>query len=196
MTRRLLSFLTALSTLMCVAVVVLWDRSGRVLDAVHWARDDSAGLDTDNGWWTRRRRAIHAGRGIVALEWVTQSQRTAAPLGGINRPGDSYFHAAERLTDRWPERSGAHAVDERHGFAFAAGEPYPYGRRGVLCFPMWLAAFATAAFPSARLDRHLRPRRRASKQRCQACDYDLRATPTQCPECGTPSRAYRNGSSG
>ena len=38
MTRRLLNFLTALSLLLCVAVVALWVRSYWVSDEVRWGQ--------------------------------------------------------------------------------------------------------------------------------------------------------------
>ena len=52
--------------------------------------------------------------------------------------------------------------------------------------PLWPAALLFGVIPSMRLVRWYRHRRarRADRSICQACGYDLRATPDRCPECG------------
>ena len=55
--------------------------------------------------------------------------------------------------------------------------------------PHWQAAAAAALLPAAwcglTAARLLRGHGRKRRQLCPACGYDLRATPEQCPECGT-----------
>jgi hypothetical protein len=68
MTLRLLNLLTALSLVLCVAVVALWVRSWRVLDTLHVTRDESNGLESSNGWWTRTRCSLYCGRGMLVAE--------------------------------------------------------------------------------------------------------------------------------
>jgi hypothetical protein len=53
--------------------------------------------------------------------------------------------------------------------------------------PLWLAALIFGVLPAIHLVRWYRRRRarRADRSVCQACGYDLRATPERCPECGT-----------
>jgi hypothetical protein len=65
-----------------------------------------------------------------------------------------------------------------------------------LWLPYWLLTLTTAALPAGRLLAHLRRRRRAARNTCATCGYDLRATPDRCPECGTipATRANPNGS--
>jgi hypothetical protein len=55
--------------------------------------------------------------------------------------------------------------------------------------PHWLAALAFALLPTVWCVRVVRPRRRLMRGCCVRCGYDLRATPTRCPECGTAAGA-------
>jgi hypothetical protein len=55
--------------------------------------------------------------------------------------------------------------------------------------PHWLGALAFALLPTVWYVRVVRPRRRSVAGCCVRCGYDLRATPAQCPECGTPATA-------
>ena len=55
--------------------------------------------------------------------------------------------------------------------------------------PHWFAALVIGAWPLASLaaaaTRALQSRRRARAGLCPRCGYDIRATPTRCPECAT-----------
>jgi hypothetical protein len=62
-------------------------------------------------------------------------------------------------------------------------------RAWVLSIPYWLCALLALILPasmSVSFARSLSRRRRARKGLCVYCGYDLRATPTRCPECGQP----------
>ena len=73
-----------------------------------------------------------------------------------------------------------------------AGPSYVSGQKS-LAVSWWLPALAFAALPAARAWRRAvrrRRERRAGRNLCPACGYDLRATPARCPECGhVPSGA-------
>jgi hypothetical protein len=60
---------------------------------------------------------------------------------------------------------------------------------GIECtIPYWFIALLTfpgSVFCTAAIIRHLPRRQPASTTLCPTCGYDLRATPTRCPECGT-----------
>lgn len=57
--------------------------------------------------------------------------------------------------------------------------------------PYWLLALAAALPALALIARHLGIHRASARARragrCPHCGYDLRATPTRCPECGNPT---------
>jgi hypothetical protein len=59
-----------------------------------------------------------------------------------------------------------------------------------LAVPYWFPLAATALVPVGSLVRRCRQR---PAGRCHRCGYDLRATPSRCPECGTPTVDVRNG---
>jgi hypothetical protein len=70
-----------------------------------------------------------------------------------------------------------------------------YGDRGVwamktpgvarfVTVPYWAVALTLIAGPAARLVSMRRRRARQHTRLCRTCGYDLRATPTRCPECG------------
>jgi hypothetical protein len=50
--------------------------------------------------------------------------------------------------------------------------------------PFWVLILTFAIPPALRIVNVARRRRRFGAGRCQACGYDLRATPERCPECG------------
>jgi len=50
--------------------------------------------------------------------------------------------------------------------------------------PHWLPTILLAGLPLVRLIRRLRHERAARLGLCPVCNYDLRATPERCPECG------------
>ena len=172
MTRRLFNILTVLSLLLLVAVAVLWVRSHQFGDDVGYSRG-------------AHRYYIRTGGGEIALEisryhterfpsqfaWDTDPARTRQLYG---MPRDTLF-----------KRLGFYS---RTALMDMGGSSGIVGTNHAWMVPMWFAALLAALVPALHLPaalRRVRRRRRAESRRCPACGYDLRATPGQCPECGT-----------
>lgn len=68
----------------------------------------------------------------------------------------------------------------RHGFGFQ-WDPDCL----VIILPHWFIASAFASLPLFAVASRLRNSRITSASCCPKCQYDVRATPDRCPECGT-----------
>ena len=66
--------------------------------------------------------------------------------------------------------------------------PDGYSNAGFV-LPLWQPAALTLVLPALGFHRPRRAIRRHRANQCPHCGYDVRATPTRCPECGTPSPA-------
>lgn len=60
-------------------------------------------------------------------------------------------------------------------------------RMTMIAIPLWLVIMLLMLPALLALRRAVIRRRRLSSNRCVSCGYDLRGSPTQCPECGLPS---------
>jgi hypothetical protein len=167
MLRRLLILVTALSLVMCVAVVVLWVRSQRVMD--QWVFNS-----------TRQYVEVNGRRGGLWVLWIstptsgplwlTWEHDSRQPLPLIRRPY-RWWHPAGLYFDR-TTRSGAPGTVTR-----------------LATVPYWLLVTPTAVVSGLSVRATSRRRRLRRSGLCPACGYDLRATPGRCPECGeAPTR--------
>jgi hypothetical protein len=170
--RGFLNGLTALSLLLCVATVVLslWSyRYGLFL-----SRYDGEAA---------RVRDVFVKRGRVEYSSVKCRPEdldylpTFLGLGYCVQP-EHYFGPVETCEHEFA------------GFGYGACPKPNWSPREVLWVsPLWFLFTLAAILPAVRLQR-LRHRKHRPGL-CPTCGYDLRATPQQCPECGTavPTKA-------
>lgn len=181
---RIFCLPAGLSALFCLAIIALWVRG-------YWVSDDvtrAMGNQAKNAWsWT----FFHSGRGRVVLvrhtidywpglmhdadgvEWERTVSKPSADLPAVANPGTGL-----------PQRHFAGIWHEWRDW------PVSYGVDRVDCWGIplaWLAG-VTAVLPGIGAVVFLTKRRRRGRVKrglCPVCGYDVRATPTRCPECGT-----------
>ena len=192
--RRLLTFLSALSLILCLGTVGLWVRSYKTASTIvktsfHSSESDSAGGHT----------TLESRRGQITWVWYEWSQ-PGGFSGQHGIPGLRFFESEAKQSgrDRWlyswetsinPHRvwrlymllgCGFHSEwddgDTRDEFVVTT----VYRAAFV---PYWLLAVAFTILPGLLLRRQ-RKQRQLRMGLCPTCGYDLRATPQRCPECG------------
>jgi hypothetical protein len=184
--RQVFTIIAATSLLLCVAVCVLWARSGQHLDlaGVFYAR--SPRPDRYHGIYfearsysgTLRFRFTRAGfdpvyfqgRSAQWMEWFRGEYPTGLHL---RIPGVTKTKAIS------PERPGFDASHEN--YSGGAGHRW---ETWVLAVRAWLPMTLLLVLPALWLNRHLQARRARRVGLCPTCGYDLRASPERCPECG------------
>jgi hypothetical protein len=189
MIRRLLKLLTALSLLLCVAVVVLWVRSYRVRDDIELQTVDHRHRSFTTYYFDLSGGSVFASRSRVACLDEEQFAGTLAhsELGWQRATRPASSNTGKRMAAR------ALGPGERRWAGFGLGYiqhrlgPPAYRidtRSDSLWIPMWMLVALLSVPPACWLSqRWQRGRKRAGL--CSACGYDLRASPGRCPECGT-----------
>ena len=173
----------ALSLLLSAALAVLWYRSYRLTEKVTWTRTDG-------------QRSLRTAHGHVVFALYDGPARPVDPRG-LKYTHDQPSGPEHDLT--WvlilcSDRTSKLVRWERGGFGWTKRSS---SRDLILtaAAPFWSVTTATAALPLAwtalRLSPRARHRRRNRQGLCPTCGYDLRATPTRCPECGRPAERLR-----
>jgi hypothetical protein len=170
-----LSVLTVLSLILCVGTVGIWMRSLAV-------EDDIFVLDKD-----------HQGETFVTISLgevgLSRYQIKSAGFAFSDAfPFHEMFHPPQAIKRYRPELP--QVSFQFLGVRWNEGIEQESTALYVIA-PLWLPAVVTALLPSFFVVRLLEARRRRRRRRrfglCQACGYDMRATPGRCPECGTSS---------
>jgi hypothetical protein len=178
--------LTALSLLLCMAVVALWVRSGWRSDSVAVV-DNTVEREGDHGVLWRSYTAS-SGRGVLRLAVEDNETRIRSDEAWpAPRPAWEF----RRFTDNRP---ASLALTRGRGWlGVSSGSDFGMGSGGsalerYLTVPHWAAA-AVLATPLVKRIRSWRAKQRDRTGLCASCGYDLRATPGRCPECGAATDA-------
>ena len=166
MKRRLPIVATALSLLLCAAVVVLWVRGeSRNTDAFHF-RTPRGSVE------------LTSAPGFLGLTTGRSTANKSGQIGFEYRNGTSMVYLFWIVLNE----DGRDSALRRMGFGRLLTPS-----NSTLVLPHWFAASLLAVLPLWRSWRALASRRRrvrSGRGFCANCGYDLRATPERCPECG------------
>jgi len=189
MVRRLSTFASAISLLLCLTTAAMWVRSHWIIGSVVYTTPHREGNDVVDRSWV-----IFGSPGRIGLARTeyTHGDVTAEELKELVHPGE-WSHYSVPASDYWDKADAVFFYDASdwrfHGFGF-----YLYVSGGeynkILELPYWAIFLLFAVLPLFALRRILRVRGRKVRGLCVACGYDLRASPKRCPECGV---VIRNG---
>jgi hypothetical protein len=166
----LFSFAAVASLVLCVATVVMWERSYRLWE---WG-----------AYQTRSGRLFTVASRLGALSFDTVDGWPA----GQFKPFE--MHSAPVLVAGLPPPSEWHLCGfgvERHAQMIGVGNWEGPSSGTAIIVPYWFVALLSmisAVMSGISMGGKIRTARRVRTGHCLACGYDLRATPDRCPECG------------
>lgn len=179
---------TGISGLLCAGFLVLWALSYAANLRVIWFRP-TVGRDTNEAWIFSRWGHLR-----ITYEYMLNGDHQPDPPPEFRSRVDT---AHPRTRSEWQvamlprptktQRPPAYGVWPPHFSSYRVPVVFGYSY-WYLNVPHWIFVVTTGALPCLVTLRASRKRR--SKHRlqrlglCPACAYDLRATPTRCPECG------------
>ena len=191
MKRRLFATLAASSLVLCLAVLVTWVRSYRYHEFIAYLTTDRRpNGDRFSDQW------IVASR--VGVIYFGRSQWTMPAWATV--PGDpeikTGFRRFSQRAEPAPFDGGFNTVRWRFGRLVWIDETLVQGnwsRTRYLTVPAWVLAALFVMTPAYYLLVLVRRLRAPTSGKCRVCNYDLRATPHRCPECGelVPDRDRR-----
>jgi hypothetical protein len=163
--RIMLNGITILSLLLALVVAAAWGRSYARYDFLgYYFRQDPSAIQ------------VHSSRG--RMEFCVRSWlKSWYEEGGIQTGWRHSSEAHVYLPAREHAIMGISWTNPRNERAFKGW------KKGVIV-PHAYLLLLFAAFPVIRVYRAFRRRRLRLPGHCRRCNYDLRATPGRCPECG------------
>ena len=160
MRRRLLNVLTALSLLLCVAVVALWVRS-------YW-RGDSVSVRSDRPPRGTAESFVRSNYGVL---YFARVEYVINPGYHPRRPPMWDSHEADRVYSN-PATQGRKPRFVLGPFSLG-GADRPNRTHIAFTVPHWFPAALAAVAPTTWLARSARSRRRRPGAFCLRCGYDL-----------------------
>jgi hypothetical protein len=171
MKRLLFNLLAGLSLLLFLATVGLWVRSYRVADfflsqsGIHQVVLSRGGIQ-----WEEGILSSPSGR-ISKYRYATESPAAS-----------NYGHFSWSSDQTPPGTITTTTSHQNDGSTITMALDASMFNSRALTVPYWPLAVMSAVLPILAM---LLRRRRYPIGLCRRCGYDLRATPEQCPECGT-----------
>ena len=166
MKRLLRNVPMALALVVILALAGLWVRSRRIHDSMAFERRDRVYI-------------VCSLRGRIGVVVRDQSWNLHGVYWGMYRVGEvpgngGVIDAAEKHADT------IHVM----GVLAGEGKLGSFGDARWLAMPYWIPMLILSPLVFAPLTHFVRRVRRIRRGLCVRCGYDLRASPTQCPECG------------
>ena len=175
MLRWLINLCFAVLLVFCIAFAILWARSYGVSDRLSW----TGARQTWWGW---------SARGYIVLGFSNDySSDNASEVRGLHTNQDAPippFNGLIFLDVETTEKITSWKASE---FEFYQIHDVISGNRTAqIIAPFWSICVSLIVLPLAWAVRLIRAKRRNRLRMgfCPSCGYDLRATPTRCPECG------------
>lgn len=186
MRRRVIHIAAALSLVLCIGCLAGWVRSRMAWDRLN--RDEL----TDSGTtWRRAWTRVDSSAGRIDLSLSRETRSNRSQLAYLQASSPEFYWSVRKGSNSMPTDSKV----SRFLGLFGQMERGPERLFVRLIVPYWMLAVSFAVLPFVTV---IRSKRRRWKQKrlagglCEACGYDLRATPQRCPECGTVSRLVQS----
>lgn len=185
---------TSTSALLCIVAILAWVWSAWRPAAVQWWRWK---YHSQAPYYEREQRVVAWSDGWIRFEverdrYRAKTFRRGQELAKADGPGwhrkGGPVPTASRGGPLAPSWFGIIRQSDGGGGSKHFGYDWRYVR-----FPIWpvlaLAALWPTGVAAVAIVQAIHRRRQMRKGLCHVCGYDLRATPTRCPECGTEARA-------
>jgi hypothetical protein len=161
----------ALLGVVCAASLAAEVISYRRMIFVHWRQQPSQSQDGKYRWRTGE---IGIAYGSLRCDWGTAVNDYDTLDTGVGT--DQYQPSPSDAIRAW--------FPQHLGFWYRRDPRATRGWSTELAVPLWLVTAVCSIPPVLAMRRSYRTRRRRRSGECIICGYDLRETPSRCPECG------------